>query len=89
VFFNPGDTNGGTTPFWEFGWVAGGGAEVRLPDPKWFLRAEYLHYDFGDSGSVRNSTTTMDTATHTAVSVNTSGHLTVDVVRGGLSYKLN
>jgi hypothetical protein len=31
----------------------------------------------------------MGTATHTAVSVNTSGHLTADVVRGGLSYKLN
>ena len=40
-------------------------------------RLEYLHYDFGDSGnSVSNGTTSFS-----------SGNLTADVIRTGLSYK--
>jgi outer membrane immunogenic protein len=63
-----------STPSWRFGWVAGLGAETRLWETNWLARAEYLHYDFGDSGN------TFPTGP-------TSGHLTADVVRTGLSYK--
>jgi opacity protein-like surface antigen len=64
---------------WRFGWVAGIGAETRLWDTNWLARIEYLHYDFGDSGSSFNS----------SGPTFTSGHLTTDVVRGGLSYKMD
>lgn len=43
--------NGNVIPSWSSGWVAGGGVEARLRDTNWFLRAEYLCYDFGDSGN--------------------------------------
>ncbi len=69
-----------STSSWRFGWAAGGGAEAKLFDSNWLARVEYLHYDFGDSGSFSNVQTT-------ASSNFTSGHLTVDVVRAGLSYK--
>ena len=71
-------TDGFTGPSWEFGWVAGVGVETRLGATNWLGRVEYLHYDFGDSGSFTESGTTV-----------TSGHLTADVVRAGLSYKLD
>jgi outer membrane immunogenic protein len=64
---------------WEFGWVAGVGVETRLWNTNWLARIEYLHYDFGDSGSNFNS----------AGVTFSSGHLTADVVRGGLSYKFD
>jgi opacity protein-like surface antigen len=79
-----------STPSWEFGWVAGAGVETRLWDSNWLARLEYLHYDFGDSGSISptnfllNGVVTFSTATGM-----TSGHLTADVVRAGMSYKLN
>ena len=78
---------GGTGPIWEFGWVAGVGGEARLWDSNWLLRVEYLHYDFGDSGSSSESFTGFPIGTATATF--TTGHLTVDVVRAGLSYKLD
>jgi outer membrane immunogenic protein len=65
--------------FWELGWVAGVGAEARLWNTNWLARIEYLHYDFGDSGSSFDNT---------GVTFS-SGRLTADVVRGGLSYKFD
>jgi opacity protein-like surface antigen len=56
------------------GWAAGGGTEYKLT-PNLLLRAEYLHYGFGS-----------ETYTFSGGgSVNSK--LSVDVVRGGLSYK--
>jgi outer membrane immunogenic protein len=66
-----------SNPSWRFGAVVGAGVEARLWDSNWLARLEYLHYDFGDSGGFANSDG----------SSQTSGHLTVDVVRTGLSYK--
>ncbi len=40
-----------STPTWRFGWVAGIGGEARVFDSNWLARLEYLHYDFGHSGS--------------------------------------
>jgi len=83
--------SGSSTPSWEFGWVAGGGGETRLWDSNWLLRLEYLHYDFGESGTgigisqFVNRPPTIGSIAETS----TSGRLTTDVVRGGLSYKLN
>ena len=71
-----------STPTWRFGWVAGLGAETRLFDTNWLARLEYLHYDFGDSGS---STSPFGGA----ISSLSTGDLTVDVVRAGLSYKFD
>ncbi|HLH96448.1 MAG TPA: outer membrane beta-barrel protein [Xanthobacteraceae bacterium] len=82
------DGSGSSTPSWRFGWVAGVGGETRLWTSDWLLRLEYLHYDFGDSGS--SSETFVGTglaAPDTGSSNLTSGHLTADVVRTGLSYK--
>jgi outer membrane immunogenic protein len=36
---------------WRFGWAAGAGGEYRLWGSNWLARVEYLHYDFGNSGS--------------------------------------
>jgi outer membrane immunogenic protein len=64
----------------EFGWVAGAGFEYKLLD-RWLLRAEYLHYDFGRVTSLNDSLTA-------AAPIDSSlSRTTVDVVRGGLSYK--
>jgi outer membrane immunogenic protein len=78
-----------STTDWRFGWAAGGGAEARLFDSNWLARVEYLHYDFGDSGSFSKPNSEVYLAGgggYEPVSF-TSGHLTVDVVRAGLSYK--
>jgi opacity protein-like surface antigen len=77
---------GNTNPIWEFGWVAGVGGEVRLWDSNWLLRVEYLHYDFGDSG---NSSSFATDGVESASASSTSGRLTTDVVRAGLSYKFD
>jgi opacity protein-like surface antigen len=68
-------------PSWRFGWVAGLGGEFRLFSSNWLARLEYLHYDFGNSGSASSVLTFTDTAPAAL----TSGALTVDVVRAGLS----
>jgi outer membrane immunogenic protein len=78
--------SGGTSPIWEFGWVAGVGGEARLWDSNWLLRVEYLHYDFGDSGSFSES---VSQGALSASITSTTGHLTTDVVRAGLSYKFD
>jgi outer membrane immunogenic protein len=56
----------------QFGWTAGVGLEYKLID-HFILRAEYLHYDFGK--------------TTTGAWSPDSFKESVDVVRGGLSYK--
>jgi outer membrane immunogenic protein len=58
----------------QFGWVAGAGLEYKLWGPL-LLRAEYLHYDFGKT-TVAGTNGNVDNVKET-----------VDVVRGGLSYK--
>jgi outer membrane immunogenic protein len=70
--------NSTTTPISRFGWVVGGGGEARLWDSNWLARIEYLHYDFGDSGQQNVN-----------AFINASEHLTTDVIRSGLSYKIN
>jgi opacity protein-like surface antigen len=56
----------------QWGWVAGGGVEYKFYG-HWIARAEYLHYGFDAT------TTTPDFGPVTEKSI--------DVVRGGLSYK--
>jgi outer membrane immunogenic protein len=66
-----------------FGWVAGVGGEAKIYNSNWLVRVEYLHYDFGDRGG----STLTNTRGVTSSSTQTSGHLTADVVRAGISYK--
>jgi outer membrane immunogenic protein len=73
---------------WRFGWVAGVGGEVRLGNTNWLGRIEYLHYDFGGSGSVTGTIPGFNPLPVTTAALS-SGRLTADVVRAGLSYKLN
>jgi outer membrane immunogenic protein len=76
------------TPTWRFGWSAGAGVEGKIWG-NWLLRVEYLHYDFGDSGdsSFVSTFTEVGFPTQVQSSSITTNHLTVDVVRVGLSYK--
>jgi outer membrane immunogenic protein len=64
----------------ETGWVAGAGFEYKILE-NWMLRAEYLHYDFG---LINNNINTDGFSPHLD---GTIARNTVDVVRGGLSYK--
>jgi outer membrane immunogenic protein len=64
---------GGSAYANNFGWVAGGGLEYKLWEHV-LMRAEYLHYDFA------RTTYSTPLAVINAAS-------TVDVIRGGLSYK--
>lgn len=83
--FNSASTDTSSTPNWRFGWVAGVGAEKRIADTNLIGRVEYLHYDFGGLGSDFSSSTV---AGVTTISTNfSSGHITADVVRAGVSYK--
>lgn len=76
-----------TTPSWRFGWAAGAGAEMRLGNTNWLARLEYLHYDFGNSGSTLGI---ISSGAVSAVTVSTMSHnLTVDTVRAGFGYKFN
>lgn len=65
---------------WQSGWVAGAGLEYRLFEHV-LVRGEYLHYGFGSKS----------TGDHTDIGTETSLpstlHESVDVVRGGVSYK--
>jgi outer membrane immunogenic protein len=65
----------------RFGWVAGAGAEARLPGSNWIGRLEYLHYGFGTVAE--NSVVTNNVGTYTD---RASSH-GVDVLRAGVSYK--
>ncbi len=69
----------------HFGWVAGAGAEVRLGASNWIGRIEYLHYDFG---TVEQTTAVVTNAVDQSFA-DRGGRQTIDVVRGGLSYKFD
>jgi outer membrane immunogenic protein len=86
--FNGSTPSGGSSQTWEFGWVAGAGVETRLWNTNWLWRLEYLHYDFGDTGSNTSSIVSSDPTLNGGTNF-TTGHLTVDAVRTGLSYKFN
>ena len=77
-----------TTPSWRFGWVAGAGAQARLWSSNWLARLEYLHYDFGNSGNSLTGFAT-DGVVDFVTNSKSSGHVTADVVRVGLDYKLD
>jgi opacity protein-like surface antigen len=77
-----------STPSWRFGWVAGAGGQTRLWNTNWLARVEYLHYDFGNSGSASHGFVTNGLLDSIDIS-RSSGNLTTDVVRIGLDYKLN
>jgi outer membrane immunogenic protein len=71
-----------TTPRDHFGWVAGVGGEVRLGATNWIGRVEYLHYDFGTVEPAQ----TIITAGGPSFAER-GGRQTIDIVRGGISYK--
>jgi opacity protein-like surface antigen len=77
-----------TTPSWRFGWIAGAGGEMRLWNSNWLARLEYLHYDFGDSGSTFQGFNSTEFGLEID-NLMTSRHLTADVVRAGIDYKLD
>jgi opacity protein-like surface antigen len=76
-------------PSGQFGWVAGVGAEAKIYNSNWLFRVEYLHYDFGNQGGFSfSSVVTGGLSPGNANSGSLStGSLTADVVRGGISYK--
>jgi outer membrane immunogenic protein len=77
-----------STPSWRFGWVAGAGGEARLWNTNWTARLEYLHYDFGNSGSAFGGFTSGGVPIF-IVQSSTSQRLTADVVRTGIGYKFD
>jgi len=79
---------GSTRPSWLFGWVAGVGGEARLWNTNWLARLEYLHYDFGDRGNAVETIAVNNPPMNISVTT-TTGHVTADVVRAGLSFKLD
>ncbi|MGO9174392.1 MAG: outer membrane protein [Rhodomicrobium sp.] len=60
------------------GWTAGGGVEYSLT-PAWSVKAEYLHFDFGNEQSATNINAECCSYDH---------HLTVDTVKAGVNYHL-
>jgi len=78
----------GTGVSTTFGWVAGIGGETKIYNSNWLLRVEWLHYDFGDQGGFTGTgNTTSAVGATTSFTTLTTGKLTADVVRAGLSYK--
>jgi outer membrane immunogenic protein len=71
----------------EFGWVAGVGGEAKVYNTNWLFRVEYLHYDFGNQGGFSGTAVSTGVAGVASTGFRTSGNLTVDVVRAGISYK--
>jgi outer membrane immunogenic protein len=69
----------------HFGWVAGAGAEWKLWDTGMMVRIEYLHYDFGSASFA------FDTSINNEDKLSSFNlpleRLTINVVRGGVSYK--
>jgi outer membrane immunogenic protein len=83
-------TLSGTGVGTSFGWVAGVGGETKIYNSNWLFRVEWLHYDFGDQGGFTGTGTTNVPGVASPVTSFTSlttGHLTADVVRAGLSYQ--
>jgi outer membrane immunogenic protein len=68
----------------EFGWVAGAGIEWQV-FPRWILRGEYLHYDFGKVTDPSNTSSILGAVTFPLD--NGSARTTIDIGRAALSYK--
>jgi high affinity Mn2+ porin len=64
------------------GWVAGGGVEAHLIGD-WTGKIEYLHLDFG-----RDPINAANLLNATPLAVNLNSHITDDIVRVGLNYRL-
>lgn len=77
-------TRSGRTPSDRFGWVAGAGAEAKLPGSNWIGRIEYLHYDFG---AVDQMGSRSGNFPFFAPFAERSSRQSYDIVRAGLSYK--
>lgn len=86
--FGPGNSvRTSSTPAYLFGWVVGAGAEASLASfgmATLLARVEYLHYAFGSQGSSSSTAGSQD-GSGTITTANTSGRLTVDAVRTGLT----
>jgi opacity protein-like surface antigen len=63
------------------------GGEAKMYNTNWLFRVEYLHYDFGNQGGFSNTTFSTGGGGASSGSARTSGNLTADVVRAGISYK--
>jgi hypothetical protein len=61
---------------------------MRLWNTNWLARLEYLHYDFGNSGSSSAGFTEIGAIALLANST-MSHRLTADVVRAGFGYKFD
>jgi outer membrane immunogenic protein len=71
------------------GWVAGGGIEF-MATANWLLRLEYLHYQFNSGNSTTVACTAcvgFPPAILAGSGTYTWGNSSLDVLRGGLSYK--
>ena len=60
------------------GWTAGGGIEYALT-PAWSVKAEYLHFDFGNEQSATNIN---------YMCCSYDNHRTVETVKAGVNYHL-
>jgi outer membrane immunogenic protein len=98
-------TAGAPTLVWSsgttrFGWVIGGGAEVAIERTNWTVKAEFLHMDFGSTGSAMGTAATTTTlsnfpaqgfstvvATSTAAAFST--RVTDNLIRLGLNYRIS
>jgi high affinity Mn2+ porin len=83
------DSNAAAAPMFDItyrtkiGWVAGAGFETHLAR-NWTGKIEYLHLDFG-SGSM----TAADSLNATPILLGLNTHITDDIVRVGLNYKID
>lgn len=67
------------------GWVVGGGAEYMLT-PNWFVRAEYLYYQFSGANTVGNTVQNPGGPAGAFAAFNWND-LKINEVRAGISYK--
>lgn len=84
-YAGPGASGSGSASATKNGWVLGTGVEVML-NPKWTVKVEYLHVDFGrvtSNGVVSNP----GLGAGYAQGISTSTKLNADIVRLGLNYK--
>jgi outer membrane immunogenic protein len=68
------------------GWVAGGGIEF-MATANWLLRLEYLHYSLNSGNSTTVACTSCVFGILAGSGTYTWSNSTLDVLRGGLSYK--
>jgi outer membrane immunogenic protein len=73
----------GTTTDINGGWTAGGGVEWRI-DPRWSVKAEYLHVDLGNM-TVRAASTNQAA---TLAFISTTVRVREDIARIGLNFRL-